>query len=65
MPAISRLVTAIEPTINEAAEISATADLAIGRIDQNLEYIETWSLWLDIKIIVRTIKREILSGSGD
>jgi lipopolysaccharide/colanic/teichoic acid biosynthesis glycosyltransferase len=65
MPAISRLVTAIEPTINEAAEISATADLAIGRIDQNLEYIETWSLWLDIKLIVRTIKREILSGSGD
>jgi hypothetical protein len=48
MPAISRLVTAIAPTINEAAAIFATADLAIGRIDHDLEYIETWSLWTSL-----------------
>jgi polysaccharide biosynthesis protein PslA len=37
---------------------------AIGRISCDLEYIETWSLWLDVRIIVRTISQEFLSGSG-
>ena len=26
----------------------------IRRVDSDLEYIDTWSLWLDIVIIVRT-----------
>jgi exopolysaccharide biosynthesis polyprenyl glycosylphosphotransferase len=37
---------------------------AISRIDYDLDYIEKWSLRLDIMIIVRTIRREFLSGSG-
>lgn len=37
---------------------------AISRIDYDLDYIEKWSLRLDIKIIARTIRREFLSGSG-
>jgi lipopolysaccharide/colanic/teichoic acid biosynthesis glycosyltransferase len=37
---------------------------AIERLDYDLRYIATWSLWLDIRIIVRTVFREILRGSG-
>jgi lipopolysaccharide/colanic/teichoic acid biosynthesis glycosyltransferase len=37
---------------------------AISRIDHDLDYIEKWSLRLDIMIIARTIRREFLSGSG-
>jgi lipopolysaccharide/colanic/teichoic acid biosynthesis glycosyltransferase len=37
---------------------------AIARIDYDLDYIEQWSLRMDIIIIVRTIRREFLSGSG-
>ncbi len=33
-----------------------TLDLMQKRIDYDNEYIEKWSLWLDIKIILRTIK---------
>jgi exopolysaccharide biosynthesis polyprenyl glycosylphosphotransferase len=38
---------------------------AIERLDYDLRYISTWSLWLDIKIIVRTVMREFLAGSGE
>lgn len=37
---------------------------AISRIDYDLDYIERWSLRLDIMIIIRTIQKEFLSGSG-
>ena len=37
---------------------------AISRIDYDLVYIEKWSLRMDILIIVRTIRREFLSGNG-
>jgi exopolysaccharide biosynthesis polyprenyl glycosylphosphotransferase len=40
------------------------ADAAITRVDYDLDYIETWSLWLDIKIILRTLRQEFLSGTG-
>jgi lipopolysaccharide/colanic/teichoic acid biosynthesis glycosyltransferase len=39
-------------------------DRAISRIDYDLEYLENWSLRMDIMIIARTIRREFLSGSG-
>ena len=38
---------------------------AIERLDYDLRYIATWSLWLDLKIIVRTAFREFFGGSGD
>ncbi len=37
---------------------------AIERLDHDLQYIEKWSLWLDLSIIVRTVVREFISGSG-
>jgi lipopolysaccharide/colanic/teichoic acid biosynthesis glycosyltransferase len=37
---------------------------AIARIDHDLDYIEKWSLRMDIMIIAKTIRREFLSGSG-
>ena len=37
---------------------------AISRIDYDLDYIEKWSLLMDIVIIARTVRREFLSGSG-
>jgi polysaccharide biosynthesis protein PslA len=58
------------PGITGLAQVSgcrgstAEADPAISRIDYDLEYIERWSLRLDIMIILRTIRREFLSGSA-
>ncbi|MGQ0684173.1 sugar transferase [Bradyrhizobium sp.] len=37
---------------------------AISRIDYDLHYIENWSLRMDVTIILRTIRKEFLSGSG-
>jgi exopolysaccharide biosynthesis polyprenyl glycosylphosphotransferase len=58
------------PGITGLAQVSGCrgstteADPAISRIDYDLEYIERWSLRLDVMIILRTIRREFLSGSG-
>lgn len=37
---------------------------ARARIDHDLAYIENFSLFLDIKIIVKTLRQEFLGGSG-
>ena len=61
----------VRPGITGLAQVSgcrgstATAESAISRIDYDLEYIETWSLWLDVKVIARTAAREFISGSGE
>jgi exopolysaccharide biosynthesis polyprenyl glycosylphosphotransferase len=62
----------VRPGITGLAQVSGCrgstkqASDAIARVDYDLEYIETWSPWLDIKIIMKTVRREFLSGgSGD
>jgi exopolysaccharide biosynthesis polyprenyl glycosylphosphotransferase len=60
----------VRPGVTGLAQVSGyrgsttDAQSAIGRISCDLEYIETWSLWLDVRIIMRTIYREFLSGNG-
>lgn len=60
----------IRPGITGLAQVSgcrgstALATAAVSRVDYDLEYIERWSLWLDIKIIWRTIRHEFFSGTG-
>jgi lipopolysaccharide/colanic/teichoic acid biosynthesis glycosyltransferase len=44
---------------------TTVARSAIDRLDYDLRYIATWSLWLDLKIIVRTAMREFFGGGGD
>lgn len=61
----------IKPGITGLAQVSgcrgstANADAAISRVDYDLEYIERWSLWLDIKIIWWTVRRELFFGQAD
>jgi hypothetical protein len=58
------------PGITGLAQVSgcrgstAQSGPAISRIDYDLHYIEEWSLRMDIAIIIRTIRKEFLSGSG-
>ncbi len=60
----------VRPGVTGLAQVSGyrgsttDAQSAIGRISCDLEYIETWSLWLDLRILLRTVSREFLSGSG-
>ena len=44
---------------------TVVADRAISRIDYDLEYVESWSLWLDVRIIVATIVQELVRGTGE
>lgn len=40
------------------------ANLARARVEHDLAYIETWSFALDLKILVKTVWREITGGTG-
>jgi lipopolysaccharide/colanic/teichoic acid biosynthesis glycosyltransferase len=40
------------------------ADKARARIDHDIAYIQNFSFWLDIKIILLTLRHEFLGGSG-
>jgi exopolysaccharide biosynthesis polyprenyl glycosylphosphotransferase len=61
----------MRPGITGLAQVSGyrgstTAPLsAIERLQCDLQYIQRWSLWLDIWIILRTVVREFFSGSGN
>ncbi|MBU6462980.1 MAG: sugar transferase [Bradyrhizobium sp.] len=58
------------PGITGLAQVSGCrgstveAGRAISRIDYDLEYIEKWSLGLDIIIVLRTVRKEFLSGNA-
>ncbi len=43
---------------------TTNADLARQRVDYDLDYIERFSFWLDLKIVWLTVKRELAGGSG-
>ncbi|MGS4884980.1 sugar transferase [Roseibium sp. MB-4] len=43
---------------------ASDADLARMRLEYDLAYIENVSMWLDVKIVARTVAREFLKGSG-
>lgn len=51
--------------VNGCRGSTAVPRSAIERLDFDLQYIQQWSLWVDIKIIFRTVIREFLSGSGN
>ena len=61
----------MRPGITGLAQVSGlrgstTAPIsAIERLDHDLRYIETWSLRLDLSILVRTVVKELFRGSGD
>ena len=61
----------MRPGITGLAQVSGCrgstvqADAAMDRIDYDLAYIEQWSLWLDLRIILLTIRREMVGGNGD
>jgi lipopolysaccharide/colanic/teichoic acid biosynthesis glycosyltransferase len=60
----------VRPGVTGLAQVSGyrgsttEAESAIGRISCDLEYIEKWSLWLDVRIIVQTVSREFFSGGS-
>lgn len=37
---------------------------AISRIDHDIAYVQNFSLWLDVQILVKTVVREFVTGSG-
>jgi len=54
----------VKPGITGLWQVSGRSDLPFDEmIKLDLYYIETWSLWQDIKIILRTFKA-IVSGNG-
>jgi lipopolysaccharide/colanic/teichoic acid biosynthesis glycosyltransferase len=51
----------MKPGITGLAQVSGcrgeteTPDLMARRVEYDLSYIENWSLWLDLKILARTV----------
>src|SRR5262245_31382544 len=60
----------VRPGITGLAQVSGCRgstvhpNAAIARIHHDLDYIENWSVSLDLRIIARTVATEFLSGSG-
>jgi exopolysaccharide biosynthesis polyprenyl glycosylphosphotransferase len=61
----------MRPGLTGLAQVSgyrgstAVPHSAIERLDHDLQYIQKWSLWTDLAIILQTARREFISGSGD
>jgi polysaccharide biosynthesis protein PslA len=62
---------AMRPGITGLAQVegyrgpTTELDAAVGRVARDLCYIELFSLWLDAKIITKTIINELFKGTGD
>ncbi len=60
----------VRPGITGLAQVSGyrgtteNPDLARGRVHHDLIYIQSWSFWLDIKILFLTVWRELKGGTG-
>ena len=54
----------VTPGISGLWQITARHDPSFERnLTLDLEYIQTWNLWLDIKILLKTIP-SVLNGAG-
>ena len=54
----------VNPGLTGLAQVSGGYDIGPGeKLKKDLEYIQQQSLWLDIKIILKTIK-VIITGDG-
>lgn len=40
------------------------AELAKQRVDHDIAYVQNFSIWLDVKILAKTVRSEFLRGSG-
>ena len=61
---LSRIVT-IRPGITGLWQVSGRNDLSYDdRVKLNLYYIENWSIWLDIKILIKTVWQGIFERNG-
>ena len=51
-----KIVFAIKPGITGLAQINGSSDLPFDEENKlDLYYLEHWSLWLDIKILLKTL----------
>ena len=54
----------VQPGITCIWQVSGRADLDFETwVAMDIEYIENWSLWLDLKLLAKTIPA-VLSGRG-
>ncbi len=59
-------VLSIKPGITGMGQVSGRSDLAFDEeVRLDIWYIENWSFWLDLRIILRTIKVVLLGGGAD
>lgn len=53
----------MRPGITGLAQVNGRSALTLGhRLDLDVKYVETWSLWLDLKILLRTLAVPFRSG---
>lgn len=61
---VQRRRFSVRPGLLCLREVSGRSELSFERwLELDLQYIETWSLWLDMKILMRAIPA-VLKGSG-
>jgi len=44
--------------------MTSDAASAVGRVDHDVAYIQNFSVWLDMKIIIKTVVGEFVTGTG-